>query len=119
MPIRVRDILRTNLSLSRHILQPLLRPLNINHAVNDRMRDVHAFRRELLRYTSRQGTQGEFGRREAGHERVGFDGGGCAGEDEGWWVLGFLVFGVLEEARESALREEESAFAVGMRAFVS
>ena len=92
---------------------PPLRPRNINHAINDRMRDMHALRTHLPGQTLRHGAEGELHGGEGGEVGGTFDGGGGAGEDEGWRV-GLLVgcWGG-EEEREGGLGEVEGTFAGG------
>lgn len=81
------------------------------------MRDVYALRSELATEGLGEGAHGEFAGGEGGAEGGTFEGGCCAGEDEGWWVFwrrgGFEGF---EEEREGGLGEEVGSFAVWMYA---
>lgn len=95
IPIRLRDVLRPQPRIRVKILEHLLRFRNVDNAIDDRVRDVNALRSEFLRERHAHGAERPFRRGECGHLRVGFDGGGGAGEDEGRWVLGRLVFGML------------------------
>lgn len=109
MPVRVRDRLGVDLGLLGQAVA--LRPGDVDDAVDDRVRDVHALGAELPREGLRQGAQGELHGGEGGEERGAFDGGGGAGEDEGGRVRGGGGGG--EEEGEGGLGEEEGAFAVG------
>ena len=82
---------------------PVLRPRYINHTINDRMSYMHALRPKFPSETLRQGSHSELACREGGTESGAFQGGGCAGEDNSWWV--FEVGGVEEEG-EDGLGEE-------------
>ena len=109
MPIRIRNRLWINLRLLR---QPVrLVPGYVNHAVDDRMRDMHALGTEFPSEGLRHGAEGEFHGGEGGEEGGAFDGGGGAGEDEGWGVGGRGGGG--EEEGEGRLGKEEGSFAVG------
>lgn len=109
MPIRIRNRLGINHRLLGQTIR--LRPRNVNHPVNDRMRDVHALGTELPSEGLRLGAEGEFHGGEGGEEGGAFDGGGCAGEDESGWVGECGDAG--EEEWEGCLGEEEGSFAVG------
>lgn len=116
MPIRVRNRARIDLGLGR---QPVrLRAGDVDDAVDDGVRDVHALGAELARERLRQGAQGVLHGGEGGEEGGAFDGGGGAGEDEGWGVggrgcgCGCGGGGGGEEEGEGRLGEEEGSFAV-------
>lgn len=85
----------TNLSLWRHILQPLLGPRDINDPVNNSMRNMNTLWSEFASDALRERPHGVLGCREGGHEGVALDRGRCACEDESGWVLRRLVFGCL------------------------
>lgn len=108
MPIRVRNRLGVNLRLLGQSVR--LRPGDVDHAVDDRVRDVHALGAEFAGEGLRQGAQGELHGGEGGEEGGAFDGGGGAGEDEGGGVFGGGCGG--EEEGEGGLGEEEGSFAV-------
>ena len=113
IPIGLGDILGPQPRLVRNILEPLLRSGDIDDPVNDSVRNVHSLGRKLLGEGDAHGAESPFGSREGGHLRVGLDGGGGAGEDEGRGVSGRgVVLGVLEKKGEGGLGEDESAFAV-------
>lgn len=80
-PINLRNLRAVNARLRRLALDVLLRVLDVDNAVDDRVRDVHAARPEFFGEADGQGSQGEFVRREGRHLRVGFHAGGGAGED--------------------------------------
>lgn len=71
--------LRTNLSI-RSIKLPLLRPRNINHAIDDRVHDMNPLWSELSRQRLRQGTHRELAGRETGEEWAAAH--GCCGGGE-------------------------------------
>ena len=79
MPIRIRDSLGIDLGLLGQSVA--LGARDIDDAVDDGVRDVHALGAELARERLRQGAQRELHGREGGEERGAFDGGGRAGED--------------------------------------
>lgn len=109
MPVRIRNRLGVDLRL---LGQPVrLRARDVNHAVDDGVRDVHAFRAEFPSERLRHGAQGELHGREGGEEGGAFDGGGGAGEDEGGGVVGRGGGGGGEEEGEGGLGEEEGSFA--------
>lgn len=90
--------------------RPRLRARDINHPIDDHMRDVHALGPELAGQRLRQRAQGELARRERGEVRRAPHAGRRPREDEGRRVL--EVRG-LEEQRERLLGEVEGSFAVG------
>ena len=108
MPIRLRDRGRVDHGLLGQAVP--LGPRDVNDAVDDGVRDVHALGAELAREGLRQGAQGELHGREGGEEGGALDGGGGAGEDEGGRVRGCRGGG--EEEGEGRLGEEEGSFAV-------
>ncbi len=113
MPIRIRNRGGINHGL---LGEPVaLRPGDVNHAVDDGVRDVHALRAELAGEGLREGAQGELHGGEGGEEGGAFDGGGGAGEEEGGGVGGWGggVVGGGEEEGEGGLGEEEGSFAGG------
>ena len=81
------------------------------------MRDVHALGTEFPSEGLRLGAKGVFHGGEGGEEGGAFDGGGCAGEDEGRWVGECGDAG--EEEWEGCLGEEEGSFAVCRKIFQS
>lgn len=109
IPISLRNSISADLSLRRHILQPLLCARDINDAVDDGVRDMHALRREFPGYRLAQSAHGVLAGAETGHFGIRLDGCGRAGEDQG---RGVGVCGdVGEEVGDAGLGEEESAFA--------
>lgn len=106
VPIRLRNIFRANLTLRRHVLQPLLRSRDVNDTIDDGVGDVHSLWSEFFRDRGAEGAEGPFAAGERGHLGVGFDAGGGAGEDESWWVGVAGVFGGLEEEGEGGLGED-------------
>ena len=60
---------------------PVLRPRDINHAVDDGMTDVDPLGSELLGQRLRQRSQRKLAGREGGNVGAGLDGRRCAGED--------------------------------------
>ena len=79
VPVRIRDGLGIDLRL---LGQPVrLRPRDVDNAVDDGVRDVHALGAEFPREGLRHGAQGELHGGEGGEEGGAFDGGGGAGED--------------------------------------
>jgi len=114
-PVRLRNVIRANLALRRHILQPLLSPGDIDDAVDDRVSDVYTLRRELPRDRIAQRTQCPLAAGEGGHLRVGFDTRCGASENEGRRVFGIGVGGRLEEEGERGLGEDEGSFAIAIR----
>ena len=54
-PINLRNVLAPHTRLLWFPLQPLLRKLNVNNAIDDRVRDVHALRAEFFGETRGQG----------------------------------------------------------------
>lgn len=101
MPIRIRNRFRINLGLLGQSVR--LRPRYVYHAVDDRMRNVHALGTEFPSERLRHSAQGELHGREGGEEGGAFDGGGGAGEDEGGRV--FRGGGCGEEEGEGGLGE--------------
>lgn len=106
VPIRLRNIFRANLTLRRHVLQPLLRSRDVNDTIDDGVGDVHSLGSELFGYRGGEGAESPFAAGEGGHLGVGFHAGGGAGENEGWWVGVAGVFGRLEEEGEGGLGED-------------
>lgn len=79
IPIRVRDGLRVDHGF---LGEPVpLRAGDINDAVDDGVRDVHALRAVLAGQGLRHGAEGVLHGGEGGEEGGAFDGGGGAGED--------------------------------------
>lgn len=80
------------------------------------MRDVHAPGPELARQALREGAHGEFARREGGAVRATFEGGGGAGDNQGWGVRRCGVGGGGgggEEEGNGVLSEVEESASVG------
>jgi hypothetical protein len=110
MPIRICNSAGADLSIRSCILHPLLRPWNVNNSIDNCMTDVYSFWTKLLRQRRGQCAKGILARVECGHQGVGFDGCGRAGEDECGWV--FRLFHAVEEEWERRLREEEGSASV-------
>lgn len=111
-PVRLRNVVRTNLALWRHVFQPLLGPGNVDDAVDDRVSYVHALRCKLPSDRIAQRAQRPLAAGEGGHLRVGFDTCCRAGENQRRRVFGVWVGGGLEEEGEGGLGEDEGSFAV-------
>ena len=111
-PVRLSNVIRANLALWRHILQPLLSPGNVDDAVDDGVSNVYALRRKLPRDGIAQRAQRPLAAGKGGHLRVRFDTRRSTREYQGWWVFSVGVGGGLEEEGEGGLREDEVSFAV-------
>lgn len=111
-PVRLSNVIRANLALWRHILQPLLGPGNVDDAVNDGVSNVYALRRKLPRDRIAQRAQRPLAAGEGGHLRVGFDACCGAGEDQSRRVFCSWVGSGLKEEGERGLGEDERSFAV-------
>src|SRR5262249_7457832 len=69
-------------------------------AIDDEMRDVDAFRRELARHALREATQGELSHRERRRLRISLDAGGRTREENRAGPL-------CQHSRRRALRDQE------------
>ena len=114
-PVRLSNVIRANLALWRHILQPLLGPGNVDDAVDDGVSNVYSLRRKLPRDRIAQRTQRPLAAGEGGHLRVRFDTGRSASEYQGRGVFGVWVGGGLEEEGERGLGEDEGSFPIVIR----
>lgn len=95
---------------------PVLCPLDVDHAINDRMVHMHALGPELSRQRLRECTHSELARREGSAESTALHGGRRRGEDEGGWVVG--GGDRIEEEWDGCLGEVERA-AAGRKVSVS
>lgn len=91
---------------------PLLRPRNVDHAVDDHVRDVDTLGTELAGQRLRQGTLCEFAGGEEAEARRAAHRSGRASDDQRRRVGGVGVDG-LEEEGQGGLGEVEEASAVG------
>ena len=91
---------------------PVLRPRYVNHAINNRMSNMHALRPKFPSQTLRQGSHSELACREGGTESGAPQGGCCAREDERWRVC---EVGGVEEEGEDGLGEEVGTTSVEER----
>lgn len=81
IPITVRNRIRVNLPIFHtSIHRPVLRSRNINHPIDDRMRNMHSLGTELSCQTLGRSSQCELAACKGGHVGGAAQGGGRAGD---------------------------------------
>lgn len=102
---------RTDLCiLALHLV--FLRPRDINHSINYRMRHMHALWPKLPSQTLCQRFQGEFPSGESGEQSTTFHGCRSAGEDQSRRMGDIAGADIVEQERENRLREIVGATSV-------